>query len=88
MKATIDEEGRLVVPKVLRDRLGLEPGTDDEARAVPATSAALGIAGGATYDALVALAARASDLPLATRDQRAASTYAAIGVTVDVIADG
>lgn len=27
MKTTIDAAGRLVVPKVFRDRLGLEPGT-------------------------------------------------------------
>ena len=26
MKATIDSAGRLVIPKVLRDRLGLSPG--------------------------------------------------------------
>ena len=27
MRTTIDSAGRLVVPKVLRDRLGLEPGS-------------------------------------------------------------
>jgi len=29
MKATIDSAGGLVIPKVLRDRLGLHPGTVD-----------------------------------------------------------
>lgn len=59
----------------------------DEAAAVPQTLAALGISGGASYDALVALAARSHGLPLATRDGRAAATYAAIGLHVDLIAD-
>jgi predicted nucleic acid-binding protein len=42
-----------------------------------------GVAGGATYDALVALAAREHGAPLATRDARARSTYEAVGVTVE-----
>jgi AbrB family looped-hinge helix DNA binding protein len=29
MKATIDKAGRLVIPKVLRERLGLRPGVVD-----------------------------------------------------------
>lgn len=49
--------------------------------------APLGIAGGAVYDALVGLAARSNGLPLASRDLRAAATYAALGVDVDVIED-
>lgn len=45
-----------------------------------------GVAGGATYDALVALAAREHGVPLATRDARARSTYQAIGaVTVSLV---
>lgn len=44
-----------------------------------------GIAGGAVYDGLVALAARHAGLSLATRDKRAAATYAAMGVTVQLI---
>jgi toxin FitB len=42
-----------------------------------------GVTGGATYDALVALAARDHGVPLATRDARARSTYEAIGVVVE-----
>ncbi len=52
------------------------------ARNVPAVLAAAGVAGGAVYDGLVALAARAASLPLATRDQRAAATYRALGIEV------
>lgn len=42
-----------------------------------------GISGGATYDALVGLAAREHKVALATRDARAQSTYQAIGATVE-----
>ena len=41
-----------------------------------------GIAGGAVYDALVALAAVEHDAELATRDARATTTYEAIGARV------
>jgi AbrB family looped-hinge helix DNA binding protein len=34
MRATIDAAGRLVVPKPLRDQLGLAPGTELELQAV------------------------------------------------------
>jgi len=34
MRATIDAAGRLVVPKPLRDQLGLAPGTELELRAI------------------------------------------------------
>jgi len=57
------------------------------AATLPEVLAPLGVVGGATYDALVALCARERDLPLVTRDARAAATYAAIGVEVDLIAD-
>lgn len=55
------------------------------ARTAPAALARLGIAGGATYDGLVALAALAAGLPLASRDRRAGSTYRRVGVTVELI---
>ena len=46
-----------------------------------------GIAGGATYDGLVALAAREHGAVLVTRDARARSTYEALGVSTEVLAD-
>ena len=49
--------------------------------------ARLAVAGGATYDGLVALAARQHGALLATRDARARATYEAVGVTV-VVVDG
>jgi toxin FitB len=52
------------------------------ARKLPDTLSRLGIAGGAVYDALVALAAKEHGTPLATRDARARGTYDAVGVTV------
>lgn len=48
--------------------------------------ARLGIAGGATYDGLVGLAARMHSIALATRDARAKATYEAVGLRVSVIA--
>lgn len=48
---------------------------------LPVILGELGVAGGAVYDALVGLAARQSGSVLATRDARAAATYAAVGVT-------
>jgi hypothetical protein len=50
------------------------------------TLSRLGIAGGAVYDALVALAAHENGTPLATRDARARGTYDAVGVAVILVA--
>lgn len=47
--------------------------------------AALGIAGGSVYDALVGWAAAESDLTLLTRDRRALSVYRALDVHVEMI---
>jgi toxin FitB len=52
---------------------------------LPATLAGLGVAGGAVYDALVALAAKEHGVPLATRDARARGTYDAVGVAVILV---
>lgn len=56
-----------------------------QARKLPGTLSRLGIAGGAVYDALVALAAVEHGAPLATRDSRARGTYDAVGVQVIVV---
>jgi toxin FitB len=56
------------------------------ARKLPDTLSRLGIAGGAVYDALVALAAIEHEVALATRDGRAKGTYDAVGVRVIVVA--
>lgn len=54
------------------------------ARRLPEVLSRLGIAGGAVYDALVALAAVEHGASLATRDARAKSTYETVGVDVVV----
>jgi predicted nucleic acid-binding protein len=54
-------------------------------RKLPDVLSHLGIAGGAVYDALVALAAKEHQTALATRDARARGTYDAVGVTVIVV---
>ena len=45
----------------------------------------LGIAGGAVYDALIAAAASEANARLLSRDERAARTYAAIGVQFELV---
>jgi toxin FitB len=54
---------------------------------LPEILSELGIAGGAVYDALVALAAAEHEAELATRDARATATYEAIGVRVIAAGD-
>jgi toxin FitB len=54
-------------------------------RELPDTLSRLGIAGGAVYDALVALAAEEHGVALATRDARARGTYDAVGVEVIIV---
>ncbi|HXL94560.1 MAG TPA: type II toxin-antitoxin system VapC family toxin [Streptosporangiaceae bacterium] len=55
------------------------------AKNVHVTLSGLGIAGGAVYDGLVALAAKEHGAALATRDARARGTYDALGVTVILV---
>ena len=51
----------------------------DAIRFLHASLAALGVAGGAVYDAIVGLAAVEHGAILATRDRRARATYEAVG---------
>jgi toxin FitB len=57
----------------------------DSAVRLPDILSSVGIAGGAVYDALVALAAVEHDCVLATRDGRAKATYEMIGARVEVV---
>ncbi len=57
----------------------------DRAASLLAELEAIGIAGGAVYDALVGATAREHRLPLATRDARALDTYRALEVRVEVV---
>lgn len=57
----------------------------DVAGRIPEVLSELGIAGGAVYDALVALAAVQHRADLATRDLRARSTYEAVGADVIIV---
>lgn len=57
-------------------------------RAAHRELARLGVCGGATYDGLVALAARDSGAVLVTRDARARPTYEAVGARVHLLVGG
>ncbi|MGH9153735.1 MAG: type II toxin-antitoxin system VapC family toxin [Acidimicrobiales bacterium] len=72
--------------RLLRERF--EPAVVLDARSTRAslaTFAELGVAGGATYDGLIALVARSSGLPLASRDRRAEGTYRRLGAEVELL---
>jgi len=58
----------------------------ETAKRLPGVLSRLRIAGGAVYDALVALAAAEHQADLATRDARARATYEMVGVHVLVAA--
>jgi toxin FitB len=76
------DAARLIAER-FAEPLVLGPAT---AARVPDRLSRLGIAGGAVYDALVALAAVEHDANLATRDLRAKATYETIGALVVVVA--
>jgi PIN domain-containing protein len=54
--------------------------SDAEQAELPGTLAAASVAGGSTYDGLIALEARAHGQPLLTLDRRAEATYRRLGV--------
>lgn len=72
--------------RLIRERFAspLLLGSDTTGR-LPDFLAQLEIAGGAVYDALVALAAAEHEAGLATRDGRAKDTYEKVGVHVIVV---
>ena len=57
----------------------------DESAVLIDELARLGIAGGAVYDALIAVSARAAGGTLVTRDRRAEATYRKLGIAVELI---
>lgn len=60
---------------------------NEKQASVPHLLAGSGVTGGATYDALIGLAALEHGLVLATRDARAISTYRAIGAEIEIVGD-
>lgn len=66
-----------LLERVFPDQVWLTPA---RSRALYGRLAAIGITGGAVYDALVGEAARTNGCELLTRDQRARRTYEALGV--------
>jgi toxin FitB len=60
---------------------------DDDRAALPATLARAGVAGGASYDGVVALEAAAHAQPLLTLDERAQHAYRRLGTAFAVIGD-
>jgi predicted nucleic acid-binding protein len=72
--------------RLLRERFAPAAVLDARAvRSAPSILAHAGVVGGATYDGLIALAARSAGLPLATRDRRAQSTYRLLDVPVEML---
>lgn len=55
-------------------------------RTLPASLVASGVAGGATFDGLIALTAAAHDATLLSLDRRAAETYRQCGVRFELLA--
>lgn len=72
--------------RLLRERFDPPAMLDARAaRSAPMVLADHEVAGGATYDGLIALAARAAGVLLGTRDRRAQATYLRLGVQVELL---
>jgi len=76
-----------IVAAFLAERFPLPPMTlpADAHAALIAAAAAAGLAGGATYDALIAATAKHAGAALHTRDRRALATYERIGVRFELM---
>jgi hypothetical protein len=61
---------------------------DSERAALLASLARAGVAGGASYDGVVALEAAANEQTLLTLDERAQDAYRRLGAAFTVVADG
>jgi toxin FitB len=72
-----------IIAAAFGEPISPEPDTTNR---LPEILAGLGIAGGAVYDALVALAAAAGGATLVTRDARAIATYSAVGAMTEIVA--
>lgn len=85
-------DARLAPPDAIRLLTGrFEPTALLDARSARrslALLADLGIVGGATYDGLIALAAKKAELPLVSRDRRAEGTYRRVGVSIEMVIGG
>ena len=77
---------RILAAEVLRSRIhDVLTLSADDTLSVPQKLSELGIGGGATYDALIALTALAHDATLLTLDERAAINYRRCGVTFQLL---
>jgi predicted nucleic acid-binding protein len=83
-RMTADVVTELVETNFATHELVALPGT--EHRKLVLGAAALGITGGAIYDALIAATCSKSSLKLLTLDGRARQTYAALGVAHELLA--
>lgn len=80
--------GPSLVARFLQQKMFADPLVLDATatRLLPTRLAELAVAGGATYDAVIALTAAAHDAVLVSLDHRAAATYGRCGVRFELLA--